>query len=550
MSVRRSVSDASDLNDTRSLAVLAVPAGSTVLCVSRNNFEIDQMLKARGCRVVSSGLEAVGTADAESFDAVLMLDVLGYVEDAAAAIARAREALKPGGRLIASFANVAHGAVRLSLVHGTFPYSDGGLLDRARVRFFDHHNAEALLLDGGFRIDERLRVTRGLDETEITTHFVISPDVVASIRSDPEATTYEFVFVASHAANMVEPAPAASLAERLQQRVRQLVAENCTLSERVPRLCAEVDAREAAARDAEARASQLQQSVGALEAELSRRMEELRVRHHELRELQADIVDREAFIAQFRTKVATDRAALEALETQLHEALAQKNAHIGKLDDTIGEKAAHVQKLDQHLAATIQSLQEAQEALAQRDAHIGKLDDTLVAFKSAIGEKDAHIQKLDQSLREAQEALAQRDAHIGKLDDTLVGFKNAIGEKDAHIQKLDQSLREAQEPLATQLRNARAEVDRYSAIAARPVDKTRENRLQTKLAATTTELAHARGKLAATTTELAHTREKLEALRTYADSRGCRLMDSIAVRLRRYPSVYHGVQSLIRSVVK
>jgi SAM-dependent methyltransferase len=402
MSVRRSVSDASDMNDTRSLAVLAVPAGSTVLCVSRNDFEIDRMLKARGCRVVSSGLEPIGTADAETFDAVVMLDVLGYVDDVAAAIARAREALKPGGRLIASFANVAHGAVRLSLAHGTFPYSDGGLLDRARLRFFDYHSAEALLLDGRFRIDERLRVTRGLDETEVTTPVAISSDLVAHVRSDPEATTYEFLFVASQVTNNTGTARAESLAEHLQQHVRQLVAENCTLAERVRNLRAEVDAREAAARDAEARASQLQESVVTLETELSRRMEELRVRHHELRQLKTDVVDREAFIAQFRSKAAADRATLEGLETQL--------------------------------------------------------------------------------------------------------------------------------------RHARAEIDRYSAIAARPVDNTRADRLQAKLAATTTELAR--------------TREKLEALRRYANSKGFRFVDSIAVRLKRYPSAYSAVRSLVRSAVK
>jgi 2-polyprenyl-3-methyl-5-hydroxy-6-metoxy-1,4-benzoquinol methylase len=402
MSVGRSISDASDLNDTRSLAVLAVPAGSLVLYVSRNDFDIDRMLKARGCRVVSRGLGPVGTADADTFDAVLMLDVLGYVDHAAAALAHARRALKPGGRLIASFANVAHGAVRLSLVHGTFPYSDGGLLDRARVRFFDHHTAEALLLDGGFRIDERLRVTRGLDETEIKTRVAISSDLVASIRSDPEATTYELVFVASQAGNLAATTVAESLAERLQRRVRDLAAENCALSERARRLGAEVDAREASARDAEARASQLQQSVVTLEAELSRRMEELRVRHHELRQLQTDVVDREAFIAQFRTKAAMDRAALEALETQL--------------------------------------------------------------------------------------------------------------------------------------RDARAEVNRYSAIVALPVDNTRENRLQAQLAAPAIELAR--------------TREKLEALRAYASSKGFRLVDSIAVRLKRFPSAYNAVRALVWSAVK
>jgi len=437
MSVRRSVSDASDLNDTRSLAVLAVPAGSTVLCISRNDFEIDQMLKARGCRVVSSGLEPIETVDAESFEAVLMLDVLGYVDDVPAAIARARKVLKPGGRLIASFANVAHGAVRLSLVHGTFPYSDGGLLDRARVRFFDHHTAEALLLDGGFRIDERLRVTRELDETEINTRFVISPDLVASIRSDPDATTYEFMFVASHTRDLAGTAVAESLAERLQQRVTQLVAENCALSEQVRHLCAEVDAREASARDAEERASRLQQSVGALESELSRRMEELRVRHHELHQLQTEIVDREAFIAQFRTKVAADRATLEALETQLRDARAE---------------------------------------VVDREAVIAQFRTDVAA---------------DRAAREALQA---------------------------------------------QLRDARAEVDRYSTIPALPVDNTREDRMQAQLVAAATELAR--------------TREKLEALRTYANSKGFRLVDSIAVRLRRYPSAYYALRSLVRSVVR
>ena len=67
--------------------------------------------------------------------------------------------------------------------------------------------------------------------------------------------------------------------------------------------------------------------------------------------------------------------------------------HVGELDaallrfkEAVAEKDAHIQKLDQHLAATIQSLHEAQGALAQKDARLLELE----ANANAAAEAGAH----------------------------------------------------------------------------------------------------------------------------------------------------------------
>jgi hypothetical protein len=49
---------------------------------------------------------------------------------------RARQHLKPGGRVLASTGNVAHFYVRLALLFGNFTYTERGILDRTHVRLF------------------------------------------------------------------------------------------------------------------------------------------------------------------------------------------------------------------------------------------------------------------------------------------------------------------------------------------------------------------------------------------------------------------------------
>lgn len=143
-------------------------------------------------------LDLVGEFGSGSFDAVVYGDVLEHLVDPATTLVRTRELLAEGGRVVASVPNVAHGAVRLSLLGGEFPYTETGLLDRTHLRFFTRATVEALFRDAGYTLVELLRTTVGVFDTELGLRAGdFSPEVVELVLDDPESTTYQFVVVAT-----------------------------------------------------------------------------------------------------------------------------------------------------------------------------------------------------------------------------------------------------------------------------------------------------------------------------------------------------------------
>ena len=230
-----------------------MPPGSRVLDLGAADGSVARALKKRGCtvwgieqderaaeaasqvcdRVIVADLEAKEAFEAlgsETFDVVLALDVLEHLRDPAPVLKRAASHLTPKGIAVVSIPNVTHGALRLSLLEGRFNYTEQGLLDRTHLRFFDRHAAERLISDAGLTISQHLRVRRELEETEIAVNKDGLPtELLQSLASDPDATTYQFVFVAGRTNRSAVTHSGGMLSERL-------LAENEALLEQFKEL--------------------------------------------------------------------------------------------------------------------------------------------------------------------------------------------------------------------------------------------------------------------------------------------------------------------------
>jgi O-antigen biosynthesis protein len=141
-----------------------------------------------------------------AFDVVIFGDVLEHLRRPLDVLRMARPLLAPGGFVVASIPNIAHGAVRLALLEGRFDYRPLGLLDDTHIRFFTRESVEALFRDAGLVPVQMRRTTAGLFETEFGGTPTDHPsELIARILADPEATTYQFVVkaVIDDAANAV-----------------------------------------------------------------------------------------------------------------------------------------------------------------------------------------------------------------------------------------------------------------------------------------------------------------------------------------------------------
>jgi 2-polyprenyl-3-methyl-5-hydroxy-6-metoxy-1,4-benzoquinol methylase len=191
-------------------------------------------------RVILADLDTLDLAaqfGQASFDCVLCGDVLEHLRDPVRVLRGVRRLLAPGGSLVASIPNVAHAAVRLALLQGRFDYTARGLLDETHVHFYTRQSMHRLLADAGFVPLDVRRTTAGPFETEIPlSQGDFSPEVVAKVLADPDATTYQFVLRAV-------PEDADGALRRLQVRAEE---QSERINELQHALNAAIEAEEAA----------------------------------------------------------------------------------------------------------------------------------------------------------------------------------------------------------------------------------------------------------------------------------------------------------------
>lgn len=237
--------------------------------------------------------------DGQRFDVILAADILEHLACPEQLLQALPRLLAPDGYLVASIPNVAHGAVRLALVTGRFPYSDVGLLDRTHLRFYTLETAQEMLAAGGFRT---VHVERQLHPIELAESSLAPiadvPDSVSQfVHQDPDARVYQYVFVAFPRSRARDPLPA--LIESLVAEVARLEAD-----------------RNAHAEDRKVLVEQLRQTQLALllQRDLTVRVEE-RLQHTDrhVRHLERQVIGR----LQLRS---------QELEEQLHRAQQESDA--------------------------------------------------------------------------------------------------------------------------------------------------------------------------------------------------------------------------------
>ena len=152
----------------------AVGSGARVLDVGCSSGYLSEPLAARGNTIVGLELDPTAAREAErwcervlvgdvesmelqlepgSFDVVLCGDVVEHLRDPAAALARLRPFLRPGGRLVLSTPNIANWAIRLSLLAGRWRYADRGILDRSHTHLFTRATFRETIVRAGYVVD-------------------------------------------------------------------------------------------------------------------------------------------------------------------------------------------------------------------------------------------------------------------------------------------------------------------------------------------------------------------------------------------------------------
>ena len=90
---------------------------------------------------------------AESFDALILSEVLEHLRDPWAVLERLRPLLRPGALVFASTPNVAHREIIVMLLRGRWELRSYGPLDATHLRWFTPSSLRRAFEEAGFVVD-------------------------------------------------------------------------------------------------------------------------------------------------------------------------------------------------------------------------------------------------------------------------------------------------------------------------------------------------------------------------------------------------------------
>jgi len=179
-----------------------------------------RMLSERGCHVTGIEINSNAAQQAEkycgrvivadldfislnellpqqTFDVAVFGDVLEHLRDPWHILETTRKLLNPGGFVVASIPNIAHGAVRLALLQGKFNYQKYGILENTHIRFFTGQIIKELFEKSGYFLDaiERTKIPI-LADFNLLPQFdknAVDPKLISELEKDEESDTLQFI---------------------------------------------------------------------------------------------------------------------------------------------------------------------------------------------------------------------------------------------------------------------------------------------------------------------------------------------------------------------
>jgi 2-polyprenyl-3-methyl-5-hydroxy-6-metoxy-1,4-benzoquinol methylase len=129
---------------------------NAVMTAVELNLDLQEELK-RNADVVLMGPIDEKIYQLDTYDLILLLDVLEHLPDSNATLQKLAKLLTKGGRVIVSVPNVAHLSISVPLLlQRRFHYTDAGILDRTHLRFFVEDTAVKLLNDANLTVTAAL----------------------------------------------------------------------------------------------------------------------------------------------------------------------------------------------------------------------------------------------------------------------------------------------------------------------------------------------------------------------------------------------------------
>lgn len=128
-----------------------------------------------------------------SFDYIILADVLEHLMNPWNVVAILRKYLKDDGKLIVSIPNVMHYSLLRDVIRGHWSYTDAGLLDRTHVRFFTLHEIEKMFIEAGYTNREYGATQIAMSEDGVDAEWVKVLGQLSGLPNNDQFTTYQYL---------------------------------------------------------------------------------------------------------------------------------------------------------------------------------------------------------------------------------------------------------------------------------------------------------------------------------------------------------------------
>ena len=138
--------------------------------------------------------DTVFTGNSVGFDYIVFGDVLEHLIVPQEVVKRFLAFLAPGGYIIASLPNIAHGSIKAQLMANRFEYMDCGILDRTHLRFFTASSVVEMATDLELEIHDVTRTIFDLPGLHsLNIRKLVPLKIFRSIAADNISYIYQFV---------------------------------------------------------------------------------------------------------------------------------------------------------------------------------------------------------------------------------------------------------------------------------------------------------------------------------------------------------------------
>ena len=236
-----------------------------------------------------------------TFDVILAGDVLEHCSRPDLVLHQCHDLLAPGGSVVVSLPNIAHGDVRLALLTGRFEYREIGLLDSTHLRFFTRESIVRFADSCGFDVTEIFGSTAPIGSTEFGAPDASIPrEAIEYVQADRDHTVYQYVSRLVPRVGMSSPVVPASP----ERAVDKLLAELARTQEALGAL------------RATGGNSRTKENIARLDSELSVAQQELALVQQELVLVQQELATRKAALDSALDLAQNHEATISEITTR------------------------------------------------------------------------------------------------------------------------------------------------------------------------------------------------------------------------------------------